>query len=121
MTADLPANLIPGAEPTFFEGGPAGALVLHGFTGNPGSMRVLAERLAAAGYYALVVPAEVAALIGVGVDTIEKWRAAGDGPPWRKFGRTIGGSASRARTLPRYRRAEVLAWIEAKRQAGGAC
>jgi len=69
----------------------------------------------------LMSTAEVAAMIGVGVDTLEKWRAAGDGPPWRKFGRTIGGSASRARTLPRYRRAEVLAWIEAKRQAGGAC
>ena len=49
MTTDLPANLIPGAEPTFYEGGPIGALVLHGFTGNPGSMRQLAERLAAAG------------------------------------------------------------------------
>lgn len=50
MTTDLPANLIAGAEPWSHEGGPAGALVLHGFTGNPGSMRVLAERLAAAGF-----------------------------------------------------------------------
>lgn len=47
---DLPANLIPGAEPTSWEGGPVGVLVLHGFTGNPGSMRALAERFAAAGY-----------------------------------------------------------------------
>ena len=50
MSTDLPANLIPGAEPAFFEGGPTGVLVLHGFTGNPGSMRVLAERLSAAGF-----------------------------------------------------------------------
>ena len=50
MTADLPANVMPGAEPDFFEGGPIGVLVLHGFTGNPGSMRTLAERLAAAGF-----------------------------------------------------------------------
>lgn len=50
MTDDRPANLIPGAEPTFFDGGPVGVLVLHGFTGNPGSMRALAERLAAAGH-----------------------------------------------------------------------
>lgn len=50
MTADLPANLIPGAEPTFYEGGPIGVLVLHGFTGNPGSMRALAERFVAAGF-----------------------------------------------------------------------
>lgn len=50
MATDLPADLIPGAEPTEFDGGPVGVLVLHGFTGNPGSMRVLAERLAAAGF-----------------------------------------------------------------------
>lgn len=30
---------------------PAGALVIHGFTGNPGSMRGLAEAFAAAGYH----------------------------------------------------------------------
>ena len=47
---DLPANLIPGAEPWSHDGGPVGVLVLHGFTGNPGSMRALAERLAAAGH-----------------------------------------------------------------------
>jgi carboxylesterase len=47
---DLPENLIPGAEPTTYEGGPTGVLVLHGFTGNPGSMRSLAERFAAAGH-----------------------------------------------------------------------
>jgi carboxylesterase len=50
MTTDLPSNLIPGSEPTVFEGGEVGVLVLHGFTGNPGSMRVLAERLAAQGF-----------------------------------------------------------------------
>jgi carboxylesterase len=46
---DLPVNLIPGAEPWFAAGGPVGAVVLHGFTGNPGSMRGLAEALADAG------------------------------------------------------------------------
>ena len=38
-----------GAEPFSAAGGPAGALVLHGFTGNPHSMRGIAQRLAAAG------------------------------------------------------------------------
>lgn len=65
----------------------------------------------------LMSTAEVAALIGVGPDTLERWRALGDGPPWRRFGRTVGGRGSRARTVPRYKRAEVLAWIEAKRMA----
>jgi len=41
---------MPGAEPFSFEGGPGGVLVLHGFTGNPQSMRPLADALAAAGY-----------------------------------------------------------------------
>ena len=59
--------------------------------------------------------AEVAAMVGVGVDTIEKWRSSGDGPPWRKFGRTLGGAGRRSRTLPRYKRADVLAWNDAKR------
>ncbi|NLD76991.1 MAG: alpha/beta fold hydrolase [Acidimicrobiales bacterium] len=50
MTDSMPADLIPGAEPWSHEGGPAGVLVLHGFTGNPGSMRHLAEVLADAGF-----------------------------------------------------------------------
>jgi len=50
MTADLPADVLPGAEPWSHEGGPVGALVLHGFTGNPSSMRGVAEALAAAGF-----------------------------------------------------------------------
>ena len=44
------SDLIAGAEPFSAAGGPAGALVLHGFTGNPGSMRPLAEAFAAAGF-----------------------------------------------------------------------
>jgi carboxylesterase len=44
--------LIPGAEPWSHNGtGNDGALVLHGFTGNPGSMRGIAEALAAAGFH----------------------------------------------------------------------
>lgn len=50
MTNPQPADLIAGAEPWSHQGGPAGALVLHGFTGNPGSMRGVAEALAAAGF-----------------------------------------------------------------------
>ena len=45
-----PENIIPGCEPGSWDGGPVGALVLHGFTGNPQSMRGLAEAFAAAGF-----------------------------------------------------------------------
>ncbi len=50
MTDALPADLIEGAEPWFHEGGPSGVLVLHGFTGNPASMRGVAEALAEVGF-----------------------------------------------------------------------
>ena len=42
--------VLPGAEPWSADGGPAGVLVIHGFTGSPQSMRGLVEACAAAGY-----------------------------------------------------------------------
>jgi carboxylesterase len=42
--------VLPGAEPFSAAGGPHGALVLHGFTGCPQSMRGLAEAFAGAGF-----------------------------------------------------------------------
>jgi carboxylesterase len=46
----MTAPILAGAEPWSAEGGRDGVLVLHGFTGNPQSMRGLAECLAAAGF-----------------------------------------------------------------------
>jgi carboxylesterase len=43
-------DVLPGCEPWSSPGGPAGLLALHGFTGNPTSMRPLAEAAAAAGF-----------------------------------------------------------------------
>lgn len=40
----------PGCEPFEFEGGPAGLLLLHGFTGNPAALRTMGEWLAARGH-----------------------------------------------------------------------
>jgi carboxylesterase len=48
------SDVLPGAEPwshTAPDPDAAGALVIHGFTGNPSSMRGLAESLAAAGMH----------------------------------------------------------------------
>ena len=45
----MTAPVLPGAEPFSAQGGPHGALVIHGFTGTPQSMRELAERFAATG------------------------------------------------------------------------
>jgi len=47
--AAAPARVIPGCEAFRFEGGDLGALVLHGFTGNPTSMRPVGEYLASHG------------------------------------------------------------------------
>jgi carboxylesterase len=61
-------------------GGPHGALVLHGFTGNPNSMRGVAEALAAAGF-----AVELPRLPGHGTDiedlldtTFADWSAAAE-------------------------------------------
>ena len=43
-------RVVPGAEPFAFDGGPTGVLLLHGFTGNPASMRPMGERLAELGH-----------------------------------------------------------------------
>lgn len=50
----MSASLIPGAEPWSHAAerpDAPGALVIHGFTGNPGSMRGLAEAFAGAGFH----------------------------------------------------------------------
>lgn len=46
-------TILPGAEPfsSAAAAGAPGALVLHGFTGSPSSVRVIAERLAADGFH----------------------------------------------------------------------
>jgi carboxylesterase len=46
----MPADVRPEAEPFSAWNGPHGVLVLHGFTGNPSSVRPLAEAFADAGF-----------------------------------------------------------------------
>lgn len=43
-------QILPEAQPFSSDGGPHGALVLHGFTGNPSSMRGVAQAFADAGF-----------------------------------------------------------------------
>lgn len=51
MDPDGPAVTLPGCEPwSHRSGGSTGALVLHGFTGSPVSVRNVAEAVAAAGH-----------------------------------------------------------------------
>ncbi len=46
----MTARIVPGAEPFAFEGGPTGLLLVHGFTGNPSSVRPWGEWAAARGH-----------------------------------------------------------------------
>jgi carboxylesterase len=48
-------RLLPGAEPYQHDGGPLGALLIHGFTGSPASTRPMAEWLAGQGV-AVIAP-----------------------------------------------------------------
>jgi carboxylesterase len=50
MSDVAPPPVLAGAEPFSAAGGPHGALCVHGFTGNPSSMRPVGEALAAAGF-----------------------------------------------------------------------
>lgn len=64
------ATVIPGAEAYSSEGGDVGCLLLHGFTGNPASLRPLAETLTDAGL------------------AVELPRLPGHGTTWRQLQRT---------------------------------
>ncbi len=73
-------DLIPGAEPFSAPGGPHGALVLHGFTGSPYSVRGVAQALAGAG---LAVEAPLLPGHGTTMDDVlatgwDDWRAAAE-------------------------------------------
>lgn len=46
-------KIMPGAEPFAFAGGETGCLLVHGFTGNPSSLRPMGEYLAAQGFAVL--------------------------------------------------------------------
>ena len=76
----MTATILPGAEPYFAAGDERGALVLHGFTGSPQSMRGLASALARAG-----LTVELPLLPGHGTDVADMaatgwadWSAAAD-------------------------------------------
>lgn len=56
--------------------------------------------------YGLLDEHAVAELICHSVRTIQKWRVTGQGPEFFKLGRSV-----------RYRRCDVLNWVEARRKA----
>jgi carboxylesterase len=81
MTADSgDVQVLEGAEPFAAAGGPQGALVLHGFTGSPQSMRGLAEALAAAGLTVELprLPGHGTTVQDLATTTFDDWAAAAE-------------------------------------------
>ncbi len=73
-------EIIPGCEPWSAPGGPHGVLVLHGFTGNPQSMRGLAEAFAAAGFAVELplLPGHGTTVDDMATTTWDDWSAAAE-------------------------------------------
>jgi carboxylesterase len=74
------ADVLPDAEPFSATGGPMGALVLHGFTGCPQSMRPLAAAFAAAGFTTELprLPGHGTSLEDMMTTTWDDWSAAAE-------------------------------------------
>ncbi|MGH9116342.1 MAG: alpha/beta hydrolase [Acidimicrobiales bacterium] len=108
----MTAPVIPGAEPFTADGGPHGFLAIHGFTGNPCSMRPLAARFADAGW---AVECPLLPGHGTAVDDLlptgwSDWSAAADDAYLRLAdrveGRLVIGGLSMGGTL--------TAWLAAR-------
>jgi carboxylesterase len=69
-----------GAEPFAADGGPHGALVLHGFTGNPNSVRFVAKRFADIGWMVdcPLLPGHGTSVDDLEATTFADWSAAAD-------------------------------------------
>jgi carboxylesterase len=84
------APVLPGAEPFSAEGDDVGVLVLHGFTGNPSSVRPLAEALAADGRTVLLprLPGHGTTVEDMLTTTWADWSAAAEAAYHDLAGRT---------------------------------
>lgn len=100
-------SILPGAEPWSQAGQGAGVLCLHGFTGNPHSMRGLGTALAAAGFSVEVprLPGHGTSMDDMQPTGWDDWlteadaayqRLAGRGGPVVVGGQSMGGSLSLA-------------------------
>jgi carboxylesterase len=81
MTADShDVTVLEGAEPLSIDGGAQGALVLHGFTGSPQSMRGLAQALGGAGFTVELprLPGHGTTVDDLATTTFADWAAAAE-------------------------------------------
>jgi len=76
----MTSPILPGAEPQSWPGGPDGALVIHGFTGTPQSMRSLAQAFATAGFTTELplLPGHGTAVADMIPTTWDDWSAAAE-------------------------------------------
>ena len=110
----MPDATRPSAEPYCAAGGPHGALVLHGFTGNPSSMRGVAEALAAAGFAVELplLPGHATSVEDMLTTDFSDWGAAAEAAYLELAGRTdsvVAVGLSMGATL--------AAWVTARNPA----
>ena len=88
----MTTKVIPGAEAFRFEGGRVGVLLLHGFTGNPTSIRPLGERLASKGLSVTAprYPGHGTTWQELGTTKWEQWEAEARAALQELAGRTDG-------------------------------
>ena len=82
-------QVMPGAEPFFFEGSDVGCLVSHGFTGTTQSMRFVSEFLANEGGLTVAGPR----LKGHGTSVEDMARSSAE--DWIRSGNSDPGSGAR--------------------------
>ena len=115
MPDDNDPEVLPGAEPLSIPGGPHGALVVHGFSGTPDSMRGLAEAFGGAGFAVELprLPGHGTTVADMATTSFADWwgavdtayaELAGTQRPRRRRGTLDGRDArdeARARVTPR--------------------
>jgi carboxylesterase len=110
VSAAPPPAILPGAEPWHHNapdtagGAEPGFLALHGFTGNPSSMRGLAEAMAAAGFHVELprLPGHGTSLDDMMTTRWDDWTAAADAAYARlaaRAGRIVVGGLSMGAAL----------------------
>jgi len=74
------SEILVGAEPQSWPGGRTGVLVVHGFTGSPGSMRVVADAIAEAGHTVELplLPGHGTSVAAMGATDWSHWTGAVD-------------------------------------------
>lgn len=105
------SQIIPGCEPADVDGGPVGVLVLHGFTGNPSSVRPLVDAMADAGHTVLcpLLPGHGTTIEDMLTTTWDDWSATAE-----KALADLGGRTERQVVVGLSMGGSLACWLAAR-------